>query len=86
MHRVVADFTADATGGKTFQLKKLRGQSVVVYFYAQDSTPGCTQEGLDFRELHGRKFLGVRTQHIPDRCRRQTAPRVAQSQSERPCG
>lgn len=52
LNRVVADFTCDATGDKTFRLKDLRGQHVVLYFYPKDSTPGCTQEGLDFKELH----------------------------------
>ncbi len=52
MNRVVADFRCDATGDKTLRLKDLRGQNVVLYFYPKDSTPGCTQEGLDFKELH----------------------------------
>jgi peroxiredoxin Q/BCP len=33
-------------------LKDLRGQNVVLYFYPKDSTPGCTLEGQDFRDLH----------------------------------
>jgi peroxiredoxin Q/BCP len=52
MNRVVADFRCDATGDQTIRLKDLRGQNVVLYFYPKDSTPGCTQEGLDFKELH----------------------------------
>lgn len=54
MNRVVGDFTATATGDKTIRLKDLRGQNVVIYFYPKDSTPGCTQEGVDFRDLHAR--------------------------------
>lgn len=54
MNRVVADFTADSTGDKTVRLKDLRGQNVVIYFYPKDSTPGCTLEGQDFRDLHSR--------------------------------
>ena len=54
MNRVVADFRCDATGDKTIRLKDLRGQNVVLYFYPKDSTPGCTQEGLDFKNLHAR--------------------------------
>ena len=52
MNRVVADFTAASTGDKTVRLKDLRGQNVVIYFYPKDSTPGCTLEGQDFRDLH----------------------------------
>ncbi len=52
INRVVKDFTADATGDKRIRLKDLRGQNVVLYFYPKDSTPGCTLEGQDFRDLH----------------------------------
>ncbi|MDH3431552.1 MAG: peroxiredoxin [Gammaproteobacteria bacterium] len=54
MNRVVADFSSEATGDKKVRLKDLRGQNVVLYFYPKDSTPGCTQEGLDFKELHAK--------------------------------
>ena len=52
LNRVVADFTAEATGGKNIRLKDLRGKNVVLYFYPKDNTPGCTLEGQDFRDLH----------------------------------
>ena len=60
LNRVVADFKCEATGGKTVQLKSLRGQKVVIYFYPKDSTPGCTTEGQDFRDLHS-KFRRQKT-------------------------
>jgi peroxiredoxin Q/BCP len=53
-NRVVGNFKAVATRGKTIQLKELRGQNVVIYFYPKDNTSGCTLEGQDFRDLHGR--------------------------------
>lgn len=28
------------------------GKWLVLYFYPKDNTPGCTQEGIDFRDLH----------------------------------
>lgn len=46
----VADFSATVTGGATVTLSELRGKQVVVYFYPQASTPGCTTEGGDFRD------------------------------------
>ena len=52
INRVVGDFKAIATRDKTIRLKELRGQNVVIYFYPKDSTPGCTLEGQDFRDLH----------------------------------
>ncbi len=54
LNRVVADFTAEATGDKKIRLKDLRGSNVVIYFYPKDNTPGCTTEGQDFRDLHGK--------------------------------
>jgi thioredoxin-dependent peroxiredoxin len=46
----IPDFTAQATGDKTINLSDYRGNFVVLYFYPKDSTPGCTQEGQDFRD------------------------------------
>jgi peroxiredoxin Q/BCP len=54
LNKVVADFTCPATGDKKVQLKSLRGRKVVLYFYPKDSTPGCTTEGQDFRNLHAK--------------------------------
>lgn len=60
MNRVVKNFKAAATRNKTIELKELRGQNVVIYFYPKDSTPGCTTEGQDFRDLHA-KFRRSKT-------------------------
>ena len=38
--------------GSTLKLADLKGQWVVVYFYPKDSTPGCTNEARDFRDLY----------------------------------
>lgn len=47
----VADFTAPATGG-TFKLSDHKGETVVLYFYPKDNTPGCTTEGAQFRDAY----------------------------------
>lgn len=47
----VADFTLPATGNQAFSLSAQRGQKIVLYFYPKDSTPGCTVEARDFRDL-----------------------------------
>ena len=39
-----------ATGDRTVQLADYRGSNLVLYFYPKASTPGCTQEGQDFRD------------------------------------
>jgi thioredoxin-dependent peroxiredoxin len=48
--RPVPDFEAASTGDKTVKLSDLRGKNLVLYFYPKDHTPGCTQEGGDFRD------------------------------------
>lgn len=41
-----------AGDGSELKLSDLKGQWVVVYFYPKDSTPGCTTEAQDFRDLY----------------------------------
>ncbi len=48
----VDDFTLPATGGQQFQLSAMRGAPLVLYFYPKDDTPGCTDEGLQFKALY----------------------------------
>jgi len=38
--------------GSELKLASLKGQWAVVYFYPKDSTPGCTTEAQDFRDLY----------------------------------
>jgi peroxiredoxin Q/BCP len=41
------------TGDDTeLELSELKGRWAVVYFYPKDSTPGCTTEAQDFRDLY----------------------------------
>jgi len=51
LNEAVADFSAPATSDKTITLSELKGSNVVIYFYPKDSTPGCTTEGQNFRDL-----------------------------------
>lgn len=45
------DFRLPDSDGVTLKLSELKGQSVVVYFYPKDDTPGCTNEAKDFTRL-----------------------------------
>ncbi len=54
----IPDFTLPATGGRHFNLAAQAGKIVVIYFYPKDSTPGCTTEAQQFRDLHDR-FVAV---------------------------
>ena len=47
-----ADFELPATSNKTFKFFEQRGHPVVIYFYPKDTTPGCTTEGQNFRDLY----------------------------------
>lgn len=49
---IVSDFESPATGGKPFRLSDQQGKIVVLYFYPKDSTPGCTTEAQQLRDLH----------------------------------
>ena len=40
--------------GSVVDLRALKGNWVVVYFYPKDSTPGCTTEACDFRDNFAR--------------------------------
>ena len=46
------EFSGKATSGLTLSLPDYRGKYLALYFYPKDSTPGCTQEGQDFRDLY----------------------------------
>lgn len=51
--QTVSDFSAPATSETTFNLADYNGKSnLVIYFYPKDSTPGCTTEGQNFRDLY----------------------------------
>jgi peroxiredoxin Q/BCP len=44
------DFTLTSDSGTRVSLSDLRGETVVLYFYPKDDTPGCTREACDFRD------------------------------------
>jgi len=48
----VPAFKLPATGNRTVALADLKGRNLVLYFYPKDSTPGCTTEGQEFRDLY----------------------------------
>ena len=61
----IPEFSLPSTGGKTISLADFRQQLLVVYFYPKDSTPGCTTEAQQFRDLHpdfvkaGAQIVGI---------------------------
>jgi thioredoxin-dependent peroxiredoxin len=62
---IAPDFALTAADGSSVSLKNFRGQSVVLYFYPKDDTPGCTAESCAFRDQYevfktsGAEVIGV---------------------------
>lgn len=59
------DVVLDTSEGRSVRLSSLTGQTIVLYFYPRDDTPGCTQEAKDFTNLMaefadaGARVIGV---------------------------
>ncbi len=50
LNKKIPDIGLLLTGNKTTTLSAYEGKWLILYFYPKASTPGCTQEGLDFKE------------------------------------
>ena len=48
--RSAVAFALPSADGKIVSLKGLRGKDVILYFYPNDETPGCTKEACGFRD------------------------------------
>jgi peroxiredoxin Q/BCP len=46
----IPDCRLPATGNQEIGIADYRGKKIVLYFYPKDSTPGCTTEGINFRD------------------------------------
>ncbi len=49
--QAIPNITLPANGGKTISLNDYKGKNLIIYFYPKDSTPGCTTEGQNFRDM-----------------------------------
>lgn len=52
--RPTPDFTLPRSGGGSVTLSALRPARVVIFAYGKDGTPTCTNEVMEFQELHAR--------------------------------
>ena len=52
LNQAVPDFQLPATSNKIFQRSDYVGKNLVIYFYPKDSTPGCTTQGVQFRDAY----------------------------------
>ena len=48
---IAPDFCLESDDAGTIKLSDFRGKKVVLYFYPKDSTPGCTTQACDFRDM-----------------------------------
>lgn len=58
--QIIPDCRLPATGNQEISLADYSGKKIVLYFYPKDSTPGCTTEGINFRD-HFDEFLALNT-------------------------
>ena len=52
VNKPLHEFEAVATGNESLSNQSLIGQTVVLYFYPKDNTPGCTTEAMEFRDKY----------------------------------
>lgn len=63
LNQPVTDFELPATSAKIFKLSDYLGKNLVIYFYPKDSTPGCTTQGMQFRD-HYSEFTETNTEIV----------------------
>ncbi len=61
LNKPVTNFELPATSDTTFKLSNFIGKNLIVYFYPKDSTPGCTTQGMEFRD-HYAVFQAANTE------------------------
>jgi len=61
IHTKAPEFNLMNENGESVRLSEYAGKPVIVYFYPQDDTPGCTTEACNFRDDYGTySDLGVK--------------------------
>ena len=71
---VAPDFEAPTADSRTLRLSSLRGSPVVLYFYPEADTPGCTVESKGFRDIypelkaHHVEVVGVSVDDVQKQC------------------
>lgn len=69
------DFALTTDRNQIFRLSEHRGHPVVLVFYPQDNTEGCTIENIEFTQLMpefrklGAEVVGISPDSVDDHCR-----------------
>ncbi|WP_375451033.1 peroxiredoxin [uncultured Devosia sp.] len=72
---IAPDFTLPRDDGANFTLSAYRGQPVVLFFYPQDDTEGCTIENQEFSALapeftrRGAVLVGISPDSVAQHCK-----------------
>ncbi|CAM8395186.1 peroxiredoxin [Candidatus Methylopumilus planktonicus] len=61
INKKVPSFILLGTSDLQFNLSDYKGRYLVIYFYPKDATPGCTTQGVDFRDAY-KKFQALDTE------------------------
>jgi peroxiredoxin Q/BCP len=68
------EFDAPTATGQSLRLSSLRGHPVVLYFYPEADTPGCTTESKGFRDIYAElkakqvEVVGVSVDSVKKQC------------------
>jgi len=68
-------FTLPASNGEEVRLSALKGESVVLFFYPKDNTPGCTIEAKEFQQQlkalakTGAHVFGISADSVESHCK-----------------
>lgn len=61
LNKIATNFELPATSGLNFKLSDYLGKNLVIYFYPKDNTPGCTTQGMQFRDSYS-EFQALNTE------------------------
>ena len=61
INKKVPSLKLPGTSGLEFNLLDYKDHYLVIYFYPKDATPGCTTQGVDFRDAY-KKFQALNTE------------------------
>jgi len=73
--RKAPDFALTTDRNETFRLSEHKGPAVVLVFYPQDDTEGCTVENIEFTQLMpefkklGAEVVGISPDSVADHCK-----------------
>ena len=65
LNKPLPKLTLEGTNNTNFSMSDYLGKYLIIYFYPKDSTPGCTNESIDFKDnyaafqKHNTEIFGI---------------------------